>query len=479
MRITRIIAGLLLIVSGSAQGLNAQSLRSAEPPAEFPPASFKGSQYVDSRGCVYIRAGINGNVTWVPRVTQQRTQICGYRPSLTPEQLAQAPKPRAGTGDQPEILTLDPQDRPRRSEAETSSEPRRAEVRQPAAPSPGPAPTVYTNPPPPAAAAPAPRQTKTAEAQKAQRTPSPGPAPTVYTNPPPKQAAAAPQATATAEAPKKRYVPSPAPEPTVYTNPAPKTAAAPQTAPRKVQTARPSPAPAPTVVATAPNAAARPATTAELAPETRVIRRHIYDNRQNTQNVTVPPGYRTVWSDGRLNPNRAEHTLAPGLARRNPPAPPGYAPAWEDDRLNTRRALTTAAGNAQTDGIWTRTLPRELVQKQSRGKAADLPGGKRRNSPFWEPPVEQAPATTRLSTRSAPQGKPHYVRVALYKAEDDARTTARAFAQRGLPMRLGRAQHSGASYSAVLAGPFGTEELARQALAKVQNAGFGGAKIIR
>lgn len=479
MRITRVIAGTLLIVTVSMQVLNAQALRNAEPPAEFPPASYKASQYVDSRGCVYIRAGINGNVTWVPRVTQQRTQVCGYKPSLTAEQLAQAPKPQAGTGDQPEILTLDPQDRPRRSEAEITSEPRRAEVRQPAAPSPGPAPTVYTNPPPRAAAAPAPSQKKTAEAQKAPRAPSPGPVPSVYVNPQPKQAAAAPQATATAEAPKRRYVPSPAPEPTVFTNAPSKPAAAPQPAPRKVQTARPSPAPAPAFVATVPNAATKPVATAELAPETRVIRRHIYDNRQNTQNVTVPPGYRTVWSDGRLNPNRAEHTLAPGLALSNPPAPPGYAPAWKDDRLNTRRALTSAAGDAQTDGIWSRTIPRELVQKQSRGRAADLPGGKRRNSPFWEPPVGQASAATRLSTRSAPQGKPHYVRVALYKAEDDARTTARAFAQRGLPMRLGRAHHSGASYSAVLAGPYGSEELARQALSKVRNAGFGGAKIIR
>jgi hypothetical protein len=90
----------------------AQSLRNAEPPAEFPPASFRSDQYVDSRGCVFIRAGISGNVTWVPRVNRGRKQLCGYTPSLTPAQIQEAQRAsRPSDGSSSIDIVIEPQDR--------------------------------------------------------------------------------------------------------------------------------------------------------------------------------------------------------------------------------------------------------------------------------------------------------------------------------------------------------------------------------
>ena len=573
MKLTRIIAVGIIVASAGISGLHAQSLRDSSPPQEFPPASYQGKQYVDSRGCIYIRAGIDGNVTWVPRVSRDRKQVCGFKPTNVGTAVATAaPKAKA-----PVQITL----------PQTAAAPAAAPAR-PATPTRAPARTVATTPTTaPARVAPAPvspagnlstvaASSTAPRSQPAQvAAPSPGPKPTVFSparvtskNPtgavakpataPAPVNTAAPVRTATAPLPSVR-APSPAPRPTLYapglvTGETAKTSApassmsvlAPgrivttsprvaTTAPRIVTTAPPpttyaSPRTVTTTTTSPAPASAAPRTSAcsnasahsqqyinsgsryqvRCGPQTqspvtirnressslygtaqtgvavasstdRVVPRHVYDNRQNTTNVIIPEGYRAAWEDDRLNPRRAERTLAPANVQERTTIPPGYRVAWDDGRLNRNRGMPTAAGNAESAQIWTNTVPRRLKKVPTQGRVVTLSS---RNNPASAPAPTQTQdrPVTRVSTRSAPSSKPsvspvQYVRVETYASDSDARTTAKWFAAQGLPMRLGTVQRGGKSYRVVLAGPFDSRPLADAALSKVRSAGFGKASL--
>ncbi len=70
----RVFALSLLLVATHA---GAEPIR----PAELPPAGYAGQQYVDSRGCMFVRAGSGGKVVWVPRVSRQGVPSCDNPPS--------------------------------------------------------------------------------------------------------------------------------------------------------------------------------------------------------------------------------------------------------------------------------------------------------------------------------------------------------------------------------------------------------------
>ncbi len=134
-----------------------------------------------------------------------------------------------------------------------------------------------------------------------------------------------------------------------------------------------------------------------LPLDTPIIPRHVYENRRNTTDVTVPAGYKPAWDDGRLNPKRAERTLQPAKVEGIISVPAGFRVVdWDDNRLNLRRGITTAQGDAQSDLIWSNTVPRKLIPVPTQRQVVTLPKGTARI---------QDPATsvfTRISTRSAP-----------------------------------------------------------------------------
>jgi len=71
------IRGLASILALTAAAAGAEPLS----PAELPPADYAGLQYVDSRGCMFARAGNGTEVLWIPRVSREGVPVCGNPPS--------------------------------------------------------------------------------------------------------------------------------------------------------------------------------------------------------------------------------------------------------------------------------------------------------------------------------------------------------------------------------------------------------------
>jgi len=414
-------------------------------PAELPPPGYKGQQYVDSRGCVFLRAGIGSQVNWVARLSRDRKPLCGQSPSGRPVEVAAAPAqpaPRAAAAAVPQpAVSPGPRatGRPMDTIASLRTPPT---IRSPqartgldsssyVAPAPAAAPRPAA--PPPVVAAPALQATPGCPvgSPHGKRARLADGRTTLFCSANPNFNLDAAVARANAD-----IAPRPAPAPVAAPQPTARVAAAP-------------PPPAPV---------GRSASGYACPAEAPVARRYALTTGGSTVMCSDAGG-----SLGSLSPPLALGDATFRTAEA--PVPKGYKKAWKDDRLNPRRAQGTAQGQAAQDKVWTRETPARLVAETPKKAAAPKTRVVASASNAPRVPVAAQPAL-----RTA---KSYTVQVGSFGVPANAKATANRLAGMGLPVTLSR----GGKLQIVRLGPFASTDAARNALSQARRAGFGDAFI--
>lgn len=413
-------AGLLAAVVGSGVA-QAQSVGQVGGPANLPPAGFQGEQWVDNRGCVFLKAGYGGQVTWVPRVGRDRRAMCGYPPSSAA---------RAAI----EVATAE-------------------ELAKPAAPA-APAPVMIAKP------APAAKPVVMASVE-----------PVIPVAPSPKVAPLVPAAPVVRAAPAAPAAPVVAKQPAPYAKAAPTGGyeVAASNGPARGQIGCYTSAPVAERVKTRNGGTVVVCTRGDgtlTGWRPPVYPREAGVGAAISDPVMVAQGN---LRHGAVAGGEADHvSAADGVI---PTPPKGYKLAWEDGRLNPNRGKGTAAGWASQDQVWTRKVPAKLTADtpQAKRKKALQPGAQVTVS------TKGQAATAPVQKKSAPGGA--YIQVGTFGVVANADGAAARLKGLGLPVARARITSAGKAMQIVMAGPFGSAADAQAALSMARQAGFGDAFI--
>ncbi len=481
----KMLKGMALGAILATSAAEAQSLKQIGGPASAPPAGFQGQQFVDSRGCLFLRAGYGSGVNWVARVDRKHKPICNMVPTGSAAAQAavaadMAPDPQAVTQAPAATTMAAAQPAPVVRPAVVAQQ---APVRQVAAPSPGPKPTLVSRPvEQPANPAPTQQVTLTYQAPTVQvaavapvvRAPVVQ-VPTVQT----RSAAASSyqgSAVATSVAGVQCYSSAPVLErvsvsggtalvctrgdgsATGWLPPMGSGGA-------QVQVAAPV-----RTYATAPAVAQVQAPAVALVP---------------MQMVSVQAAPMQVYAPQQPMAARS-HAL--------PKPPKGWVYAWKDDRLNPLRGAGTVQGQVQQDQVWQRTIPMVLLTDPPPQTAFQRAFGLRpaaatqvyatvstsvstmSASPAAKPVSRKAAPVVEVSAAPAPKaGGGTLIQVGCFADASNAQAVVARLSSLGLPVSTAHTTRKGKTLRVVYAGPFSSGPEASSGLATVHGAGYGDA----
>ncbi len=426
-----ILSGAVVLASLSFAALPpvfAQSVAAVGGPAEAPPAGFSGQQYVDSRGCVFMRAGFGGQVTWVPRIGRDRKPMCNaVTPSQAAARLAQGDTAAPLGGTQDVGAPMD-------TIASDMTAGRKTGVFAPIA-------------------VPGIEQSSVAPRTVART-----------------QGYAAPAPRAAIQMPN---LASPAPSAT-YSGGVSGAAVCPAAAP--VLQAIPLTTGGSVTVCTRGDGSA----TGWVSPNYRGVGAALRGGQGQQSGSALAggamytggaQGYSGAASSGQSG--RYVQTVIAGqqiIAQR--PAPQTYEAAWGDDRLNPYRGLGTATGWAQQAQVWTQKVPAQTLADVARKKA-------QRSAALAVQSGSRLTASTMSAggqTQAAAGGR-IYVQVGTFGQPANAQNAAGRLAGMGLPVASAKGMRGGQQLVAIMAGPFASVADASAALSMARSAGFGDAFI--